>query len=81
MEDSEPNYTTDESEEIEMFRIDTGMRIDLKGVVIMRRIFEKAIEGIEHLVRQQEEELSADTLAQRPIIRGKSAPVYLDSPP
>lgn len=80
MEDSEPNYTTDESEEIEMFRIDTGMRIDLKGVVIMRRIFEKAIEGIEHLVRQQEEELSADTLAQRPIIRG-SAPVYLDSPP
>lgn len=58
MEYGQADDSADEFEIVQMFRIDTRVRIDLKCVVIMCRIFKKAIEWIKHLVRQQKEELS-----------------------
>jgi len=51
MEDSKPNHTPDEPEEIQVLRVDARMRVDLEGIVVVRRIFEKAVERIKHLVR------------------------------
>ena len=36
MEDSKPNHTSDEPEEIQMLRVNARMRVDLKGIVVMR---------------------------------------------
>ena len=58
MEDTQAQATTDEFEVIEMLRVDTRRRIDLKCVVIVCRIFKKTVEGVKHLVRQEEEEFS-----------------------
>lgn len=34
------------------------MGVDLEGIIIVSGVFEEAIEGVEHFVRQQEEKLS-----------------------
>ena len=34
-----------------MFGVDAGVRIDLKGIVVVSGVLEKAVERIEHLVR------------------------------
>jgi len=51
MKNCKTNYTTDEFEIIEMFRIYSGMRIDLKCIIVMSRVFEQTIERIKHLMR------------------------------
>jgi hypothetical protein len=38
--------------------VDARMWIDLEGVVVVGRVFEQAVEGIEHFVREEEEEFS-----------------------
>jgi hypothetical protein len=43
---------------IEMLGVDVGVGVDLEGVVVDGRVLEEAVERVEHLVRQQEEELS-----------------------
>ena len=50
MEDRQSHDPTDESEIGKMFRVDTRCWIDLKRVVVDCRVFEKAVEGIKHLV-------------------------------
>lgn len=52
MKDCETNNAADELEVIEMLWVDAGVGIDLKCVVVVSRVFEQAVEGIEHLVRQ-----------------------------
>lgn len=64
MEDGQTDDPADESEVVQMLRINTGMWIDLQGVIIVGRVFEKAVKGIEHLVRKKEEELSVEKLAK-----------------
>lgn len=59
MEDCQTDDTSDEFEVIKMFRVDAGVRVDLKGIVVVSGIFKKTIERIEHFMRQKEEELSA----------------------
>lgn len=58
MEDAKTQASTNELEVVQMFRVDTWRRVDLKRVVIMRRVLEQTIEGVEHLVWEQEEEFS-----------------------
>lgn len=43
--------STNEFEVVEMFGIDSGVRIYLKGVVVVRGVFEETVERIEHFVR------------------------------
>ena len=58
MEDSETEATTNELEVVQMFGVDTGGRVDLEGIVVVRGILEQTVERVEHLVREQEEELA-----------------------
>jgi len=61
MEDSETDDSSDELEVVQMFRVDTRMRVDLQRVVVVGGVLEKAVEWVEHLVGKQEEELSRQT--------------------
>lgn len=61
MEDGQAHHTPNELEVAQMLRVDARVRVDLQGVVIMRRVLKKTIEWVKHLVRKQEEELSGET--------------------
>jgi hypothetical protein len=50
MENGQTNNASNELEVVQMFGVNAGMRVNLKSVVIVRRIFEQAVEGVEHLV-------------------------------
>jgi hypothetical protein len=50
MEYAQAEATTDKFEIIEMLRVYSRCRIDLKRVVIVGRIFEQTVERVEHLV-------------------------------
>ena len=60
MEDSKTDNPSNEFEIVEMFRVDTRMRVDLQGIVVMGRVLEQTIKRVEHFMREQEEELSKD---------------------
>lgn len=47
----------DEAEVGEVVGVDGGGRVDLQAVVVLARILEEAVHGVEHLVGQQEEPL------------------------
>ena len=61
VENGQTNNTTNELEIVQMLGIDARMRIDLECVVVVCGVLEKAVEGVEHLVGKQEEELSGKT--------------------
>ena len=65
MENGKADNTADELEVVQMFGIDAGVRIYLKGVIVVSRVFEEAVEGIKHLVGEQEEEFTTRRLAQK----------------
>ena len=56
MEDTQAQTTADELEVVQVLGVDTGSRVNLEGVVVVRRVLEQTVEGVEHLVREQEEE-------------------------
>ena len=59
VEDAKPQAPADELEIVQVLRVDTRRWVDLQRVVIVRRVLEQAVEGVEHLVREQEEEFTA----------------------
>ena len=61
VEDSQTDNPTNELEVVEMLRVDAGVGVDLKRVVVVRRVLEQAVERVEHLVREEEEELARET--------------------
>ena len=56
VEDTETKTSTNELEVVQVLRVHSRRRVDLQGVVVVRRVLEQAVEGVEHLVREQEEE-------------------------
>ena len=44
------NDSANEFEVIEMFGVYAGMRIDLKGIIVVSGVFEQTVEWVEHLV-------------------------------
>ena len=58
MEDGQPNDATNEFEVVEMFGVNAGVWIDLKGVIIVGGVFKEAVERIEHLMGKQEKEFA-----------------------
>lgn len=58
MENTKTQTASDELEVIQMFRVDTRRGIDLKSVVVVRRVLKETIEGVEHLVREKEKKFS-----------------------
>ena len=58
MENRQSNNSPDEFEVVEVFRVDTRVRVDLKSVVVVSGVFEQTIERVEHFMRQEEEEFA-----------------------
>jgi hypothetical protein len=50
VENAEAQTSPNEFEIIQMFRIDARCWIDLESVVVVCRILEEAVEGVEHFV-------------------------------
>lgn len=65
MEDGEREDSSDELEVVEMLGVDVGVGIDLKRVVVVRRVLEEAVEGVEHFVREEEEEFPSARSCER----------------
>lgn len=63
MEDTQTKTSADELEVVQMLGIDAGSWVDLQGVVVVCGILEQTIEGVEHFMRQQEEEFTADRVS------------------
>jgi len=61
VKDSQRKHSADKFEVVEVFGVDATMRVNLKGIIVDRRVLEKTIKWIEHLMGQQKEELSRDT--------------------
>ena len=80
MEDTKAHTSSDEFEVIQMLRVDTGVRVDLEGIVVVRGILEKTVEGVEHLVRKKEKEFSARNVISNTLGRA-GKPAHLDRPP
>ena len=51
MEDCQAYDSADEFVVVEMFGVDSGVRVYLEGVVIVCGVFEETVERVEHLVR------------------------------
>jgi hypothetical protein len=50
VEYTEAEAAADELEVVEMLRIDTRSRVNLEGIVVVRRVLKQTVEGIEHFV-------------------------------
>ena len=50
VENGQTNNTTNELEITKMLGVDAGMWVNLEGVVVVCRVLEQAVEGVEHLV-------------------------------
>lgn len=50
VENGQTNDTTNELEITKMLGVDAGMWVNLEGVVVVCRVLEQAVEGVEHLV-------------------------------
>lgn len=61
VENGQTNNATNEFEVVQMLGVDTRMWVNLKCVVVVCGVLEEAVEGVEHLVGEQEEELSRKT--------------------
>lgn len=86
VEDTQSEHTSDKLEIVQVFRVDSRVGVDLQRVVVVRRVLEQAVERVEHLVREQEEELSARTSKSMLVIRlhtdqHKPDTTHLDRPP
>lgn len=74
MENCQADHATNEFEVVEMFGVDARMRIDLESVVVVRRVFEQTVKGIEHFMRKQKEKLSVQKVNDC-IVHGERANV------
>jgi hypothetical protein len=63
VENGQTNDPTNEFEVVQMLWVDTRVRVDLEGIVIVGGVFKQAVEGIEHFVRKEEKELAGIELA------------------
>lgn len=57
VEDGKSNNTTDKFKVVQMFGVDARVRVYLEGIIVVSRVFKKAIKGIEHFVREKEKVL------------------------
>lgn len=61
VEDGEGEDSSDELEVVEVLGVDVGVGVDLEGVVVVCRVLEEAVEGVEHFVREEKEEFPRAT--------------------
>ena len=63
MKDGQPNNSSNKFEIIEMFWVDSRVRVNLEGIIVVSGIFKKAIEWIKHFMGQKEEKFPCTQLA------------------
>ena len=63
MENRQSDNSANKFEVVQMLGVDTRVRIDLKGVIIVCGVFKKTIEGVEHFVREKEKVFTRPDLA------------------
>lgn len=61
VEDAEAQAPTNELEVVQVLGVDARRRVDLERVVVVRGVLKQTVEGVEHLVGEQEEELPVRT--------------------
>ena len=83
MENGQADNSANKLEVIEVLRVDARMRINLKGVIVVRGILEETVERIKHLMRKQKEEFPAIQVSRtcHLMLSGVRQPAYLDKPP
>jgi len=81
VENTEADTTPNKLEIVEMFWVDSRCRVNLEGVVVMRGVFEQAVEGVEHFVREEEEEFSAHICEFSAVLQDRARKQYLERPP
>lgn len=59
MEDRQTDDSANELEVVEMLGVDTGVGINLEGIIIVGGVFEETVERIEHFVGEEEEKFAA----------------------
>jgi hypothetical protein len=79
MEDGETDHAANEFKVAEMFGVDARVRVNLQGVVVVGGVFEETVEGVEHFVGEEEEELSA--MGSVVLMEYIGDVSYLDKPP
>lgn len=71
VENGQSNDTSNKLKVVEMLRVDARVRVDLKSIVVVRRVLKQAVERIEHLVRKQEKEFSRQSSIVQTILSVK----------
>ena len=80
MENRQTDDSADELEVVEMLGVDTGVGINLQGIIIVRGVFEETVERIEHFVREEEEEFTERLLVKTRYSQGERE-AYRERPP
>jgi hypothetical protein len=80
VEYAEPEATADKFEVVQVLRVHAGRRVDLQGIVVVRRVLEQTVERVEHLVRKKEEEFPASRRVRKLYAYGSNR-ANLDKPP
>lgn len=60
VEDRQTDDSANELKVVKMLGVNTGVGINLEGIIIVGGVFEEAVEGIEHFVGEEEEEFTGD---------------------
>lgn len=79
MENGQPHHTADELEVVQMLRVDARVRVDLQGIIIVGRVLEQTVEGVEHFMRKKEEEFTARVSLKT--FKWKQREIYRERPP
>lgn len=79
MEDGQADHTTNKLEVVQVLRVHARVRINLQGIIIVGGVFEETVEGVEHFMREEEEEFTALVSNQR-VIKFQNR-TYRERPP
>lgn len=79
VENGQPHHTSDELEVVQMLRVDARVRVDLQGIIIVGRVLEQTVEGVEHFMRKKEEEFTARVSLKT--FKWKQREIYRERPP
>lgn len=81
MENGEADDSTDEFKVVEMLRVDAGVRVDLKGVVVVCGILKQAVEWIEHFVGEKKKEFATNIVSYAATFSTLIKSTYRERPP
>ena len=79
VEDAETQAATNELKLVQVLGVDAGRRVDVEGVVVVRKVLKQTVETVEHLVREQKEVPIGHTLEFIPELSERAT--HVERPP